>query len=100
MSDDRPPTVVVQPAQGVVAVATDTIGALRGYPVLLVMVILNCVFIAAAAYYLRVQQDNAYKLVGSVLEHCLPDHRSSFNDDRPARPFTPPPGYPDHWSKA
>jgi len=35
MSDDRPPTVVVQPSPGVVGVAADTIDALRGSPMLL-----------------------------------------------------------------
>jgi hypothetical protein len=80
MSDDKPPpTVVVQP-QGVVAVATDAIGALRGTPVLLVMVLLNCAFLFAAAYYLRGQQHNAFTLVDKILDRCLlerPDRHQS-----------------------
>ena len=68
----RPPTVVVQPPQGVIGVAADTVGALRGSPTLLVMVVLNCMFIAAAAYYLRNQQDNAFQLVGRIFDRCLP----------------------------
>lgn len=87
MSDDRPPTVVVQPSQGVIGVAADTVSALRGSPTLLVMVVLNCMFILGAAYYLRVQQDNAYKLVNSILERCLPEPHAS----PPARPYTAPP---------
>jgi len=39
---------------------------------LLVMVVLNCVFIAAAAYYLKQQQDNAFKLVSTMFDRCLP----------------------------
>jgi hypothetical protein len=73
MTDDRPPTVVVQPSQGVVGVAADTIGALRGSPTLLVMVVLNCVFIAGAAYYLRNQQDHAFELVNKLFDRCMPD---------------------------
>ena len=73
MSDDTPPTVVVQPAQGVVGVAAGTVDALRGSPMLLVMVVLNMAFLAAAAYYLRNQQDNAFKLVGAMFDRCLPD---------------------------
>jgi hypothetical protein len=87
MGDDRPPTVVVQPSQGVIGVAADTVGALRGSPTLLVMVVLNCVFIAGAAYYLRNQQDHAFKLVGAVLERCLPEPHAA----PPARPNSAPP---------
>jgi hypothetical protein len=74
MTDDRPPpTVVFQPSQGVVGVATDTIGALRESPMLLVMVLLNCAFLAAAAYYLRGQQETAFKLVDKMFDRCLPN---------------------------
>jgi hypothetical protein len=71
-TDDKPPTVVVQPTQGIVGVATDAVDALRGSPTLLVMVLLNCGFLAAAAWYLRGQQDNAFKLVDKMFDRCLP----------------------------
>ena len=58
--------------QGIVTVAGDTVSALKGSPILLVMVILNCVFIAAAAFYLKNQQDNAFKLVDEIFNRCLP----------------------------
>lgn len=61
-----------EPHQGIVGVATGTVDALRGSPMLLVMVVLNCVFIAAAAYYLKQQQDNAFKLVSTMFDRCLP----------------------------
>jgi hypothetical protein len=98
MSDDRPPTVVVQPAQGVVAVAADTVGALRSTPVLLVMVLLNAAFIGAAAYYLRTAQDHAYALINKMFDRCLPEHVYYRPDTRsvpspPARPVSPTPGY-------
>jgi hypothetical protein len=53
-------------------VARDTIGALKGTPILLVMVLLNCAFLGVATYYLRAQQATAYELVGKVLDRCLP----------------------------
>ena len=69
--EDRP--VVIQPSQGVIGIATDTIGALRGFPVLLVMVLLNCAFIVSAAWYLRNQQDHAFALVRTMFDRCLPE---------------------------
>jgi hypothetical protein len=78
MTDDSPPpTVVVQPSQGVVGVAADTVSALRGSPMLLVMVVLNCVFIAGAAYYLRNQQDHAFELVSKMFDSCMPPHKGA-----------------------
>jgi hypothetical protein len=72
-------------SNGVTGVATDTVSALKGTPVLLVMVVLNCVFLAAAAWYLREQQDNAFKLVDKLFDHCLsgaapPPDRHSLNE--------------------
>jgi hypothetical protein len=61
-------------ATGVFGTANKTISALTGTPVLLVMVLLNMSFLAVAAYYLRNQQDNAFKLVGNIFDHCLPGH--------------------------
>jgi len=75
MADDRSPTVVVEPQQGVVSVATGAVDALRGTPVLLVMVLLNCAFLGAAAYYLRGQQANAFALVDKMFDRCLPEHK-------------------------
>ena len=98
MSDDRPPpTVVVQPAQGVISVAADTIGALRGTPMLLVMVLLNCAFIAAAAYYLHGQQDNAFRLVDKMFDRCLPDvHSEAYVRPHYSPPRRPYSATPDH----
>ena len=58
---------------GVFGTANKAIGALSGAPMLLVMVLLNCAFIGAGAYYLRGQQSNAYLLVNRLLDRCLPD---------------------------
>jgi hypothetical protein len=55
-----------------VSVASGAVDALRGTPVLLVMVILNCAFLAAAAYYMHGQQDGAFKLVDKMFDRCLP----------------------------
>lgn len=52
---------------------------------LLVMVVLNCAFIVAGAYYLRTQQDNAYRLVDKIFERCLPETRPG------QRPYIAPP---------
>lgn len=82
MSDNRPQPPIVVQSPGVVAVASDTISALKASPMLLVMVLLNCAFIAAAAWYLRNQQDNAFKLVSTMLDRCL---------SAPMRPYTAPP---------
>jgi hypothetical protein len=73
MTNDGPPTVVVTPAQGVVGVATSTVDALRTSPLLLVVVVLNCVMIVAAAWYLRNQQDHAFALVKTMFDRCLPN---------------------------
>jgi hypothetical protein len=58
---------------GVFGTADKTVGALASTPVLLVMVLLNLGFLAAAAYYLRNQQDSAFKLVGQIFDRCLPE---------------------------
>jgi hypothetical protein len=57
----------------ITGVASDTISALKGSPTLLVMVVLNCVFIGGAAYYLRNQQDHAFELVSKMFDRCMPD---------------------------
>jgi CDP-diacylglycerol pyrophosphatase len=64
----------------VVGVASDTVGALRGSPTLLVMVVLNAIFIAGAAYYLRNQQDHAFALVDKMFDRCVPQ---SQHQERP-----------------
>ena len=89
MADERP-SVIVQPSPGVVGVASDTIGALKAAPLLLVMVLLNMAFIGAAAYYLRNQQDKAFDLMGSIFEHCLPAVKQSrLNDAYLPSPLNP-----------
>jgi hypothetical protein len=94
MTDDKTHTTVIQPSGGVVSVASDTIGALRGTPILLVMVLLNCAFICGAAFYLRIQQDNVYKLVDKMLDRCL-NSKTSYTDNYvpypPARPYSATP---------
>ena len=95
MSDDKTHTTVIQPSGGVVSVASDTIGALRGTPILLVMVLLNCAFIGGAAFYLRIQQDNVYKLVDKMLDRCL-NNKTSYSEEYtipypPARPYSATP---------
>ena len=82
VAEDTPPTVVVTPAQGVVGVATGAVDALRGTPMLLVMVLLNCAFLISAAWYLRNQQDHAFGLVKTMFDRCLPE--------APPRRFAPP----------
>jgi hypothetical protein len=67
-ADDNPRSA----SQGVVGVASDTVGALRGSPTLLVMVVLNTIFIGGAAYYLRNQQDHAFELVSKMFDRCMP----------------------------
>ena len=86
MSDDHP-TVVVEPQRNVVSVATGAVDALRGSPMLLVMVLLNCAFLAAAAYYLRGQQEGAFRLVDKMFDHCLPDvHPEAFEKHSQGQP--------------
>ena len=76
---DREPNIVVQPPASVFGTADKTISALTGTPILLVMVLLNCAFLFAAAYHLRTQQDNVYKLVDRMFDRCLPDvHPEAF----------------------
>jgi hypothetical protein len=86
MDDQQRPIVVQSP--GVVGFATDTVGALKSTPMLLVMVLLNCAFIGGAAYYLRTQQDNVYKLVDKMLDRCLAEKHA---DIPPSRPYSPTP---------
>jgi hypothetical protein len=55
--------------------ASSTVDALKGTPILLVVVLLNCAFLGVAAYYLRVQQQTAFHLVDKLFDRCLPDHK-------------------------
>jgi hypothetical protein len=90
MSDPQQHPIVVQ-SPGVIGFAGDTVGALKSTPILLVMVLLNCAFIAGAAFYLRNQQENAYKLVDKMLDRCLSTEKHSELSVPPARPYTPTP---------
>jgi hypothetical protein len=89
MTDPQQHPIVVQ-SPGVIGFAGETVGALKSTPILLVMVLLNCTFIGAAAFYFRVQQDNVYKLVDKMLDRCLSEKRSELSVP-PARPYTPTP---------
>jgi hypothetical protein len=72
MTTELQPQPIIVQSPGVIGVATNTIDALKGSPVLLVMVLLNMAFITAAAWYLRNQQDKAFALLDTVFERCLP----------------------------
>jgi hypothetical protein len=87
---DQPPHPIVVQSPGVIGFATETMGALRGTPILLVMVLLNCAFIAGAAFYLRIQQDNSYKLVDKMLDRCL-GMKGAELFIPPSRPYSPTP---------
>jgi CDP-diacylglycerol pyrophosphatase len=64
---------------GITGVANNTIGALKGSPILLVMVVLNAVFIAAGSYYLSKQQDDTSQVMIKIFDRCLPDvHQNAF----------------------
>jgi uncharacterized protein HemX len=67
------PQVIVQPAAGVVSVAGDAIGALKGQPFLLALVLLNAVFIGIAGWYFNTQQHEVSKLVDKMFDRCLPE---------------------------
>jgi hypothetical protein len=91
MSSNDPqqrPNIIIQPSTGVVGVATETIGALKGSPILIVMVALNIAFIGAATYYLGRQQDNLGKLMDKVFDRCLPSHMDDYVPRPPHRPAT------------
>jgi hypothetical protein len=63
-------------SQNVAGVASDAIGALKGQPFLLALVLLNAVFVASAAWYLNTQQRDVSQLVEKMFDRCLPDgHR-------------------------
>jgi hypothetical protein len=80
MPDDNPTVVVQQTPQGAVAVAGETVSALKGSPILLVLVLLNIAFLGSAAYYLKNQQDNAFKLVDEIFNRCLPRSTDGTHD--------------------
>ena len=64
---------------GITGIANNTIGALKGSPILLVMVVLNAVFIAAGSYYLSKQQDDTSQVMIKIFDRCLPDvHQNAF----------------------
>lgn len=64
---------MTEPPTSVTGVAGSAVDALRSSPTLLVMVLLNMAFLGAAAYYLRQQQDNAFRLVSEMFDRCLPE---------------------------
>jgi hypothetical protein len=72
MSDQRPQVVVNTPAQGATAVAGETISALSGSPILLVMVLLNLGFLGSAAWYFHQQQLGTVQIVTQIMDRCLP----------------------------
>jgi hypothetical protein len=87
--DPQKPNIIIQPSSGVIGVATETIGALKGSPILVVMVALNIAFIGAGTYYLGRQQDNLGRLMDKVFDRCLPavdGYRSDGNNNPLYRP--------------
>ena len=72
MSDQRPQVVVNTPAQGATAVAGETISALSGSPILLVMVLLNLGFLGSAAWYFHQQQIGTERVITQIMDRCLP----------------------------
>jgi hypothetical protein len=82
----QPPYIVSARSPGIVGVAGELIGALTGAPVILALLVVNCVFAGSAAYYLAAQENfrhlerlEAYKL----LERCLPVRPPTLLDPRP-----------------
>lgn len=57
--------------EGASDVAKSVVGALGGAPALLVLLLLNCTFIAAASFYLTKQEDNRHANQAVLLERCL-----------------------------
>ena len=53
-------------------VATSTVEALKFQPILLVIVLLNCMMIAAAAFYLNAQEQSRSKLSELLIAKCVP----------------------------
>jgi hypothetical protein len=86
VTDQQKPNIIIQPSSGVIGVATETIGALKGSPILIVMVALNVAFLGAGIYYLGRQQDNVARLVDKLFDRCLPTLHSSQPDWPPIRP--------------
>lgn len=58
-------------------VAVGIVGALAGVPTLLVMVILNISLIGASAWYLHERDNDAARMVTSVIERCFPPYPKS-----------------------
>jgi hypothetical protein len=72
LPEERPQVVVNTPSQGVTAVAGETIGALSGSPILLVMVLLNLGFLGSAAWYFHQQQIGTERVITQIMDRCLP----------------------------
>jgi hypothetical protein len=83
VTDDKT-TVVVQPPQGVVGVASSAIGALQGQPNLLLVFLLNAVFIGALFFYLIDERHGQRVLFDKFLDRCLPDPHPAFEKQHPA----------------
>jgi hypothetical protein len=60
-------------SNGITGIATGTIDALKGTPILVVMVVLNAAFLGAGSFYLSKQQDDIAQLTDKVLDRCLPN---------------------------
>ena len=57
--------------EGASDVAKSVVGALGGAPALLVLLLLNCTFIAGAIWYLGKQEDNRHANQRALMERCL-----------------------------
>ena len=69
------PVIVSSRSPGLVGVAGDLVGALTGSPVILALLVVNCVFAGSAAYYLASQEQYRHSErleIFRLLERCLP----------------------------
>ena len=58
--------------RGVVDVAGDLVGALTGTPVVLALLIVNCVFAGSAAWFLGNQEESRHKERMQLIDRCIP----------------------------
>lgn len=67
------PAVVTSSRRGgVVEVVGDLVGALTGTPVVLALLIVNCVFAGSAAWFLMAQEQFRHAERMQLIDRCLP----------------------------
>jgi ABC-type amino acid transport system permease subunit len=60
----------------IASVANSTVSALRSTPTLLLLILLNCIFLAVGGFYLTNQQKHVMSLVHKVFDECLARNKS------------------------